>query len=71
MKLRLAHIVLISAAILMGIVLAAFGIHRYTAQRDTSGLALAAAGGMLAVGLAVYLRYFRRKPAAGVPPHAR
>jgi hypothetical protein len=61
-RLRTAHIVLISAAIFLGVVLIAYGFYQAFARDDRNALALAAAGLSVGCGLAVYLRYFVRKP---------
>lgn len=58
MKLRTAHIVLVSFAIFLGAVLLAFGVHRFATRDDATGLVLAGAGVGLGIGLAFYLRRF-------------
>jgi uncharacterized membrane-anchored protein len=64
-KLRTAHIILICAAIFLGAVLLAFGLHRYFTTDDATGLVLAGAGAGAGVGLAFYLRYFLAKSTTG------
>ncbi len=61
MKLRTAHIILISAAIFLGAVLIIYGLAQFTRHDDASGLVLAGAGGGVGVGLVFYLRAFMAK----------
>ncbi len=61
MTLRSAHIVLIAAAIFLGVALLVYGINQYNAEDDLSGLVLAGAGAAADIGLLIYLRYFIRK----------
>ena len=61
MSLRIAHIVLMSASIALGIVMVIYGIHRFASRDQTDGLALAAAGAALSVGVGFYLRAFVAK----------
>ncbi len=61
MTLRSAHIVLIAAAIFLGAALLVYGVNRYSAEDEVSGMILAGAGAATDIALLAYLRYFIRK----------
>jgi hypothetical protein len=61
-KLRTAHIVVMSSAAALGVLMSLFGVRQLISEEDPASLGLAGAGVALAVGVGFYLRRFIGKP---------
>ncbi len=61
MRLLTAHKILITAASVLGLILAIWSIWRWRTLDDTSWLPLGAAGAVLSIALLLYLRAILKK----------
>ena len=68
MALRLVHRILITAAIVLGVIMMAFTAYRWLGRGDSSFLFTGALGAVCSFGLALYLRWFLRKSAGKTGP---
>lgn len=64
MTLKTVHRILILAAMFLGLLLVAFSLYRFFGQGEKAYLPTGVLGGIMAVGLFFYYRWFMKKKTA-------